>query len=1428
MLRDALVVGINAYRYDGLQPLRSPAADAEAIAQALETHGEFRVWRLPEVINPFEGNTRRVARRQEVTLETLEASLVQLFKPEGQHFPDTALFFFSGHGLRKQRGIQEGYLATSDANPEQGNWGLSLQWLRRLLQESPVRQQVVWIDCCYSGELLNFVEADPGDLGRDRDRCFIAASREYEVAYEETTGRHSVLTQALLSGLDPQQQLDSEVSNFTLIDALNRGFKNATQRPVYANSGGKIVLTGRATQAFGELPDSVCPYKGLSYFDYAGDDPKYFYGRTALTDQLIDAVRQGNFLAVLGASGSGKSSVVRAGLLHQLKLGQRLSGSDRWPLYVLRPGEHPLRSLAWAFVDEGASEVERASQLAKATDLVESGGVGLGHLVTAVAGEGRAVVVIDQFEEAFTLCSSEAERRQFFACLMGVLAQVGQKICLVVAMRADFFGKCAEQEYAGLAQALQAHLVTVSPMTPKELEQAITEPAKRAGLEVERELVAQILADVEGPGSLPLLQYTLTELWRRRTVNRLSLTEYTRLGGVKGTLRSRAEAVYQALSGEEQRIAQHIFLELTQLGEGTEDTRRRVFQKSLITVEGHEAQVARVIQRLADAKLVVTSELAEKSAGPGRVAVVDVAHEALIRHWPRLRAWIEENRARLRVQRQIEEAAKLWQQHDRQTDFLLQGVRLAEAEDIYERYREGLSSEIKMFIEASLALQQQRLQRERRRLRRAQIAAWAIALLGVSVSGLGGAAYWQGRLARLKEVETLNALSQAKLATHEDLEALVASVQAGRQVQQLSHFGVPKALERDTAQALLRVMNDIQEQNQLEGHADGVTDVAFSPNGQLLASASTDGTIKLWGADGTPLASWEGHGGEVFVSVRFSPDGQAIASSSSDRTVRLWNLQGEELAVLEGHSGTVIDVAFSSDGSQIASTSEDGTVKLWNTSGNELLTLADHDAPATSVSFSPTGQMLASAGYDNTVRLWSAEGEPLNVLVGHQAPIISVRFSHDGQAIASASTDGDVRLWRSDGQPLRVLSHSSGVNEVSFSADGQHIAAAGEDRTVSIWRLDGERLWVLKGHDAPVNSVSFSPSGTLATASADWEIKLWTLDKPKLFDLQRTLNMPEEAILSVDFSSEGQMLASAGGSGVIRLQQLHTDEVRTLEGHQASINRVRFSPDGSRLISSSQDGTVRVWSTQGQPLQTLRAADIVNDISFSPDGQTMALASDDNTVRLWGLGSEAGNEIRVLRGHDGPVYGVSFHPRENILASVGEDKTVRLWNLEGELLKTLTGHSARVWRVSFSPDGQTLASVSDDHTVRLWSLDGQPLGILEGHGAAVFDASFSPDGQRLASASHDHTIKIWDLLIGQAIQTLQSHSDGISDIAFDSQSRTLASAGLDSTVKLWGYADSATASVDLEELLGYGCGWLQGYLNQNVNINSRDRGLCET
>ncbi|WP_292706540.1 MULTISPECIES: caspase family protein [unclassified Nostoc] len=695
MSRDALVVGINTY--DRLKCLNAPAADAEAIAQILQQCGEFQVTWLPAVKDK-ENETIRIGKQTKVSLTQLERAIVQLFKPDGKP-PDTALLYFSGHGLRKNLGIQEGYLATSEVNPDAGNWGLSLQWLRRLLQESEVTQKIVILDCCYSGEVLNFAEADPGDRGKGRDRCFIAASRDFEVAFEDINSQHSVLTAALLQGLEPKQ--DRWVSNYTLVDLLNQEHHPFPQRPIFANSGEAINLTRKWNSSPVNSTVQVsatCPYKGLSYFDCTEADANLFYGRTALTDELLEKVRSGNFLAVLGASGSGKSSVVRAGLLYQLKLGRRLSGSNTWQLKIFRPGINPLQNLALAFLESELSDIERASQLAKAEELIAKGAVGLGQLITAAQTQ-RLVLVVDQFEEAFTQCQDITKRQQFFECVLGALQRDDNKLCLIITMRADFFGKCLEQEYGGLAKKIQENLVTVTPMNQQELETAIIKPAEQVNLAVEPELVSQMIADVENsPGSLPLLQYTLTKLWQQRTEERLTLTTYSKLGGVRGTLQTRATEVYESLSLEEQQATKRIFLELTQLGEGTEDTRRQVVQRDLVTSQHPEATINRIIQRLADEKLVVTSTLSNQ------IAVVDVAHEALIRHWLLLRKWIEESRDILRQKRKIEAAAIEWRDRQGVKDYLFQGKRLREVEDFQKQQTENLRlSDLAIeFIQASV------------------------------------------------------------------------------------------------------------------------------------------------------------------------------------------------------------------------------------------------------------------------------------------------------------------------------------------------------------------------------------------------------------------------------------------------------------------------------------------------------------------------------------------------------------------------------------------------------------------------------------------------------------------------------------------------------------------------------------------------------
>ncbi|MBF2026921.1 MAG: caspase family protein [Oscillatoriales cyanobacterium C42_A2020_001] len=702
MRREALVVGISLYE-PSLPNLQAPVEDAEAIAECLKQYGDFNVTTLP---GP---NQQGHVAKSRVSRERLEAAIIELFKPPTQtstNIPNTGLLFFSGHGLRKTKGISEGFLATSDVDLKD-NWGISLRWLHDLLRASPVQQQIVWLDCCYSGEFMNFMDelkqADPGNL-EQRDRCFIAASLDYKVAYE--TGGQGVLTKALLQALNPAKQEDTSITNLTLTLAVTAALEQGNQVPLCANSGNTITLTGRQANTHRAILTSQCPYKGLEPFDWQGDDPKYFYGRRALTDSLLDKVRTGNFLAVVGASGSGKSSVVRAGLMYELKQGERLAGSQNWLVYSCRPGKEPLRSLARIFVEPDTVELVAERSLHLLQQLEKDGAAYLVEMIAALP-TSRVVLVIDQFEECFTLCNNHLERQQFFQCLLSTVERSAGKLCVILAMRADFLNKCFN--YAGLAKKIEENLAIVRPLEARELQAVIVQPAKQLGVEVQPELVTQMITDVEtSPGSLPLLQYTLKQLWEQRTVNLLTIAAYNRLGGIRRTLQEHADQVYASLETQERKaIARHIFLELTQLGEGTEDTRRQVTKQELMTDgDGRSlSSIEEVLRILSDARLIVTSELTEKSQNSNHIEVVDIVHETLIRHWNRLRQWIADSRVVLQQKRMIEAAAEEWLNHGKPKDtaYLLQGEKLRNAEEFLNHHATTipLSQQAKDFICAS-------------------------------------------------------------------------------------------------------------------------------------------------------------------------------------------------------------------------------------------------------------------------------------------------------------------------------------------------------------------------------------------------------------------------------------------------------------------------------------------------------------------------------------------------------------------------------------------------------------------------------------------------------------------------------------------------------------------------------------------------------
>ena len=1360
---EALIVGINRYpEYTNFNDLTVAALDGENVAQRLEQYGyePFRIQDLP--LGLTQKGPGGLSSRGLVKLEELRESVANLFNPPPPNQPpETALFFFSGHGCRQEvDGVEEVFLVTSDAFPDVGIYGYPLRELGEQIATSPVKQVVIWLDCCYSGELLNFIPAD-------KAYCLITATRSFEPGIE-ISHEQGVFTKELLAGLNPENYPDGIVTSHNLAEFIEQRMSRTGQRPLIANSKQAILLT---TQ-FPKLSfQDKCPYRSLSYFTAKPEDALVFHGRSQLTEQLIERVKtKERLLVVLGASGSGKSSLLRAGLLYQLKLGQAITGSDRWHyLEPFTPQKTPKQRLQ--------EVLEKGKLLEKQPEN---------------SSKTQVVMIIDQFEECFTM-SEPDQRLEFFNSLIELLEQKGNLIVLI-AMRSDFRGRL--REYAQFVEKINRPYINVDQLNRQEIEEAIALPAELVGLGIEGRLKQQLINDVEDyPGSLPLLQYTLTELWKQsRQQKFLYLKTYQQLGGIEGTLEKRANQVFDSLSPVEQNVARRLFLELTQVGD-TLDTRKRVRLGELVNSHHSLELLDGVSQTLASSdNRLITRSHQENSQD----VVLDVVHEALIRHWGKLVEWKQTYTETMVIERKLEAAAQEWMEKGKKRDdagVLLQGGRLVEAQEYLKKY--GKLGMLNGLAEEYIQVSHQKHKQITRNRRLGVGAFIGVLVLGIVVSTFFGLeSSKQAREARRGEIELLSQSSELLFTLGQPFDALKESLRAVRKLNK-AHWVKGDTRVRVIAK-LQQSLYGVKEFNSLDGHSERVWSVAFSPDGNTIATASGDNTVKLWNLQGKPLHTLKGHSDEV-NSVTFSPDGMTIATASDDKTVKLWNLQGKELHTLKGHSNFVTSVAFSDDGQTIASASYDNTVKLWNLEGQELHTLKGHSNFVTSVAFSPDGQTIASGSRDNRVKLWNHQGKKLHTLNEHSEYVYSVAFSYDGMTIASGSRDKTVKLWNLESKLLQILTgHSASVHSVAFSPDGNTIASASFDKTVKLWNHQGKELHTLTGHRALVYSVAFSRDGmTIASASDDKTVKLWNLESKPL----HTLTGHRDSVYSVTFSPDGQTIASASGDKTVKLWNHQGKYLHTLKGHSKPVNSVALSYDGQTIASGSRDNTVKLWNLEGKLLHTLKGhSHDVTSVAFSYDGQTIASASGDKTVKLWNL---QGKELHTLKGHSESVISVAFSDDGNTIASASLDNTVKLWNREGKLLHTLTGHSQSVISVAFSPDGKTIASASHDNTVKLWNHQGKNLHTLTGHSASVYSVAFSPDGKTLASGSSDKTVKLWNYE-GKELHTLTGHSDYVTSVAFSYDGMTIASASRDKTVILWNF--------DLEDLVAQSCDWLHDYL----------------
>jgi WD40 repeat protein len=1166
---------------------------------------------------------------------------------------------------------------------------------------------------------------------------------------------------------------------------------------------------------------------------------------------------------VLGASGTGKSSLVKAGLIPYLKKLQSQSNQQEWLILApMRPGESPFRELNNT-LSQGKIPVVDLSKI-NYEQTIKS----LSAMMNAWCKrnpQSKLLFVVDQLEEVITLCRDEAERENFLNFLAVAVAKYSEQLRIVLTLRSDFepqFQDTRLQEYWKNARFI------VPAMKREELRAAIEEPASARVMYFEpHNLVDKLIDEVaQMPGALPLLSFTLSELYlkylrsyREGSRDNRAITEqdYQELGGVARSLTQRADCEYEQLVKRDKAYTQtirHVMLRMVAVG-GGELARRRVPLSELEYPPGENERVQEVIHHFTNARLLVKGE--DIDGNP----YVEPAHDALVRGWQKLLVWKQEDEESLILQRRLTPAAMEWERVKNQDkeqpkaipdkidpvlDWL--DIRLFSIENLFQKIPAQLARLLRrsqnqrgqsrqkptqflwdsnpylVLLDRELHADNNWLNQVEREfiqksvLQKRRNSSWRWRIATVVFLGLSGLTIFALNRQIIAEKQAIRALIETSAANftanRNSFDALINVLTASKRLQQLPWGSTDQELQDYLLTTLVQSVKWVREQNRLQCHQDTVQSVSFSPDGKMLATASHDNTVKLWRWDGSLFKTLKGHTKAV-MSVSFSPDSKMIASGSRDGTVRLWDSNGNLIRPIKAHD-RVMSVSFSPDGRQIATAGVDktsNTVKLWRLDGKLLDTLTEHQKLVRQVIFNPKGDQIITASDDQTVKLWSRDGKtrPKNLNQDSKNPnqdsgtVVSVDFTSDGQFFVTGSTDGTVQLWSREGKLKRTLQHpgTGDVWSVSISGDGQIIASGSVDGTIRLWTQDGSLLDTWVGHKGQITSVTFSPDGEiLATAGNDGIVKLWQIKRNWLTDLVGH----EKNVLDAKFSPDDKMIASASSDGTVRIWSREGKLLfAPLTNHKKKVNTVSFSPKGNIIASGGDDGTIKLWDINGKFQRMLGTHESrVISVSFSNDGKMLASASADETAKLWSLD---GNKKIPLKRHKGRVLSVAFSPDGKTIATAGDDGSVKLWSSSGQLLHEWPAHTSVIWSVSFSPkDGQTIITASNDKTIKLWRRDGTLITPpLSGHTTPVFHATFSYDQKIIASASSDQTIKLWRR-DGKLITTLNGHTSMVHNVSFTHDNKWLASAGADKVVLLWDVSD-----INVQELRKKGYSHIHNY-----------------